>query len=181
MFYLLGRIQLIINDAIGGQNIYHLEQQARAWIVFGFIPLWTGRGYYLRLLFRNSEKRNSSERDKAESQSESMTYRTAAIIMTVGLVFLIFVCHQIGMSLWAILLFLIIYFPMFIGVIRIRAEVGLPVHQMIFVDPGRTMVAALGTRRLGANNLTGLTFLRPVCSLFSCASDAKRIGSLPYC
>ena len=166
VFYLLGRVQLIISDAIGGQNIYHLEQQAGAWIAFGFIPLWTGRRYYLRLLFQNFGKRDSPENDKLAGQSEPMTYRTAMIIMTIGLVFLIFVCHQIGMSLWAILLFLIIYFPMVIGVTRIRAEVGPPVHQMIFVDPGRTMVAALGTRRLGTNNLIGLTFLYPFVRCF---------------
>ena len=166
VFYLLGRVQLIISDAIGGQNIYHLEQQAGAWIAFGFIPLWTGRRYYLRLLFQNFGKRDSPENDKLAGQSEPMTYRTAMTIMTIGLVFLIFVCHQIAMSLWAILLFLIIYFPMVIGVTRIRAEVGPPVHQMIFVDPGRTMVAALGTRRLGTNNLTGLTFLYPFVRCF---------------
>ena len=166
VFYLLGRIQLIVNDAIGGQNIYHLEQQAGAWIAFGFIPLWTGRQYYLRLLFQIFGKRNSTDSDKSSDQTEPMTYRTAIIMMATGLVFLIFFCHQIGMSLWTILLFLMIYFPMVIGVTRIRAEVGPPIHQMIFVDPGRTMVAALGTRRLGTNNLTGLTFLYPFVRCF---------------
>ncbi|HIO50031.1 TPA: hypothetical protein EYN23_22165 [Candidatus Poribacteria bacterium] len=166
VFYLLGRIQLIVNDAIGGQNIYHLEQQAGAWIAFGFIPLWTGRQYYLRLLFQIFGKRNSTDSDKSSDQTEPMTYRAAIIMMATGLVFLIFFCHQIGMSLWTILLFLMIYFPMVIGVTRIRAEVGPPIHQMIFVDPGRTMVAALGTRRLGTNNLTGLTFLYPFVRCF---------------
>ena len=166
VFYLLGRVQLIISDAIGGQNIYHLEQQAGAWIAFGFIPLWTGRRYYLRLLSRSFGKHDSLEDNNLAGQNEPMTYRMAMMIIALGLVFLIFVCYQMGMSFWVILLFLMIYFPMVIGVTRIRAEVGPPIHQMIFVDPGRTMVTALGTRRLGTNNLTGLTFLYPFVRCF---------------
>ena len=80
--------------------------------------------------------------------------------------FLLFFCRQIGMSFWVIGLFFLIYFPMVIGVTRIRAEIGPPLHQLIFVDPGRTMSIFLGTRRLGPANLTGLTFLYPFVRCF---------------
>ena len=55
---------------------------------------------------------------------------------------------------------------MIIGITRIRAEIGPPLHQLILVDPGRTMVLGLGTRRLGLGNLTGLTFLYPFVRCF---------------
>ena len=101
-----------------------------------------------------------------DDSGEPMRYRTAAGLFTVGMLFLFFFCHQMGMTFWAIGLFFLFYFPLVIGITRIRAEIGPPLHQLIFVDPGRTMVLALGTRRLGAANLTGLTFLYPFVRCF---------------
>ncbi len=165
-FWLFSRIQLIVTDAFGARNIYHLEQQTGAWIAFGCIPLWIGRKHYgriLRKVFGIAPRRGESPPDDT---AEPMRYRSAAVLFTVGLLFLFLFCHQMGMTFWAIGLFFLFYFPLVIGITRIRAEIGPPLHQLIFVDPGRTMVLALGTRRLGAGNLTGLTFLYPFVRCF---------------
>lgn len=165
-FWLFSRVQLIVTDAFGARNIYHLEQQTGAWIAFGCIPLWIGRKHYgriIRKVFRIAPRRGESLPDDT---AEPMRYRSAAMLFTVGLLFLFLFCHQMGMSFWAIGLFFLLYFPLVIGITRIRAEIGPPLHQLIFVDPGRTMVLALGTRRLGAANLTGLTFLYPFVRCF---------------
>ena len=165
-FWLLSRIQLIVTDAFGARNIYALEQQTGAWIAFGLIPLWMGRRHYgriIRKVFGIAPRRGTSAPDDS---GEPMRYRTAAGLFTVGLLFLFFFCHQMGMTFWAIGLFFLLYFPMIIGITRMRAEIGPPLHQLILVDPGRTMVLALGTRRLGASNLTGLTFLYPFVRCF---------------
>lgn len=165
-FWLFTRIQLIVTDAFGVRNIYHLEQQTGAWIAFGCIPLWIGRRHYgriIRKVFGIAPRRGESLLDDT---AEPMRYRSAAVLFTVGLLFLFLFCHQVGMTFWAIGLFFLLYFPLVIGITRIRAEIGPPLHQLIFVDPGRTMVLALGTRRLGAANLTGLTFLYPFVRCF---------------
>ncbi len=160
-FYVIGRIQAIITDAVGARNIYSLEQQTGAWIALGLIPLWMGRRYYFRIIGKIINKNYP-----LDDSNEPMTYRTAAMIIVAGLVFIFFLFHQIGMSFWAIGMFLAIYFPMAVGVTRIRAEIGPPLHQLIFVDPGRTMVTVLGTRPFGTANLTGLTFLYPFVRCF---------------
>lgn len=170
-FWLLSRVQLIVTDALGARNIYHLEQQTGAWIAFGCIPLWIGRRHYGRILRKViGIQRARSPKSKAVSvpddSDEPMRYRTAAGLFTVGMLFLFFFCYQMGMTFWAIGLFFLLYFPLVIGITRIRAEIGPPLHQLIFVDPGRTMVLAFGTRRLGAANLTGLTFLYPFVRCF---------------
>ena len=170
-FWLLSRVQLIVTDALGARNIYHLEQQTGAWIAFGCIPLWIGRRHYGRILRKVlGIQRARSSKSKAVSvpddSAEPMRYRTAAGLFTVGMLFLFFFCYQMGMTFWAIGLFFLLYFPLVIGITRIRAEIGPPLHQLIFVDPGRTMVLAFGTRRLGAANLTGLTFLYPFVRCF---------------
>ena len=165
-FWLISRIQLIVTDAFGARNIYHLEQQTGAWIAFGCIPLWIGRKHYgriIRKVFGIAQRRGEAAPDDSR---EPMRYRTAAGLFTVGMLFLFFFCYQMGMTFWAIGLFFLFYFPLVIGITRIRAEIGPPLHQLIFVDPGRTMVLALGTRRLGAGNLTGLTFLYPFVRCF---------------
>ena len=50
---------------------------------------------------------------------------------------------------------------MVIAITRSRAEIGPPVHTLIYVGLGRTMVSTLGTRRLGVPNLTILIYLYP--------------------
>ncbi len=165
-FWLLSRIQLIVTDAFGARNIYHLEQQTGAWIAFGCIPLWVGRRHYgriIRKVFGIAQRHGEAAPDDS---GEPMRYRAAAGLFTVGILFLFFFCYQMGMTIWGIGLFFLFYFPLIIGITRIRAEIGPPLHQLIFVDPGRTMVLALGTRRLGAGNLTGLTFLYPFVRCF---------------
>ena len=170
-FWLLSRVQLIVTDALGARNIYHLEQQTGAWIAFGCIPLWIGRRHYGRILrkvlgIQRARSPKSETVSVPDDSAEPMRYRTAAGLFTVGMLFLFFFCYQMGMTFWAIGLFFLLYFPLVIGITRIRAEIGPPLHQLIFVDPGRTMVLAFGTRRLGAANLTGLTFLYPFVRCF---------------
>ena len=55
--------------------------------------------------------------------------------------------------------FFLIYLMMAIGIARVRAEVGPPVHGMVFVNPRQILVAGFGTRFLGVSNLTNLSFL----------------------
>ena len=127
-FWLFSRLQLIITDAFGARNIYHLEQQTGAWIAFGVIPLWIGRRHYgriLRKVLMRSPRRGGVVLDDS---AEPMGYRAAACLFVVGLLFLFFFCHQMGMTFWAIGLFFLFYFPLVIGITRLRAEIGPPLH-----------------------------------------------------
>jgi len=155
-FSIVGRLQFIFGDAIGAKSIYFYEQSIGAWVALGLIPLWMGRRYYLRIVRKVFDKRYP-----LDDSGEPMTYRTAATVVSVGLAYLVFFCYRAGMSFWAVGLFFLFYFPMVIGITRARAEIGPPVHTLIYVDPGRTMVTALGTRPLGTANLTILTYLYP--------------------
>ena len=62
------------------------------------------------------------------------------------------------MSLWAILVFFGLYFAFSTAVSRMRAELGSPMHDLHYTGPERVMVAALGTRPLGPNNLSMFSF-----------------------
>lgn len=155
-FYIMGKAQAIVGNAIGMPNIYFYEQSIGAWVAFGLIPIWLGRRYYVRIL-----KKIFNHRYPLDDLNEPISYRRTAMIVFGGLAFLVFFCHQAGMSFWVIGLFFLIYFPMVIGITRSRAEIGPSVHTLIYVDPGRTLVTMFGTRRFGIENLTILTYLYP--------------------
>ena len=164
---------MVVTDMFGARNIYNLEQQTGAWIAFGCIPLWMGRRHYGRIIRKVFGIAQRQGEPPPDDSSEPMRYRTAAGLFTVGLMFLFFFCFQMGMTFWAIGLFFLFYFPMILGITRIRAEIGPPLHQLVLVDPGRTMVLALGTRRLGTGNLMGLTFLYPFVRCFRAHPDTE--------
>jgi len=161
-FYVFGNIQRIVGIGMfGAKSIYLYEQSIGAWVAFGLIPLWMGRKFYIRIIRKILRKSYP-----LDDSHEPISYRTAMTIVVIGSLFLFVFLHQAGMSLWAIGIFSLIYLPMAMGITRSRAEIGPPVHTLIYVDPGRTMVTTLGTHRLGTANLTILTYLYPLNRCF---------------
>jgi len=88
-------------------------------------------------------------------------YRTAVLGILLGLLLLALFCAQMGMSFWGLILYPLFYFPVVIGIARSRAEVGPPLHNVIYTDPGRTLVTMLGTRRIGNSTLSTMALLYP--------------------
>ncbi len=157
VFYVLGRLHRVLVSALGLRNVYTYEQSIGAWIALGLIPLWMGRRYFWQMIRRIVGLKSS-----VDDKSEPVRYRTALLGIFGGLLILAFFCYQMGMSLWVIIVYPLIYFPMVLGIARSRAEIGPPMHTLIYVDPGRSLVTALGTRRLGTSNLAAFTLLYPL-------------------
>ena len=67
-------------------------------------------------------------------------------------------CWQAGMTFLAAGVFFVLYLMTQIGITRVRAEVGSPIHDLHFAGPEYLMVDAVGTRKLGAGNLSILSF-----------------------
>ena len=160
-FYIVGRLQRILGSAVGMQNVYPFEQSIGAWVAFGLTSVWIGRRYYFRIIHHIF-----SRQQLIDDSREPIKYQLAFLIAIVGMIFLTLFCFYAGMSSWVIVLFFLIYFPMVIAITRSRAEIGPPVHTLIYVDPGRTLVTTLGTRLLGPANLTVLTYLYPLNRCF---------------
>ena len=155
-FYIFGRLQHAFASAVGWQNIYFYEQSIGAWVAFGIIPIWLGRKYFWQIARKILNIKNS-----IGDSAEPVSYRTAVFGIIGGLLFLVLFCFKAGISLWVIPLYFLIYFSMVLGITRSRAEIGPPVHTLIYIDPGRTLVTILGTRRLGTANLTVFSLLYP--------------------
>lgn len=155
-FYIFEKLQRVFASAGGWQRVYTYEQSIGAWVAFGLIPIWLGRKYLWQVIRRVLNLESS-----IDDSSEPVSYRTAVLGIIVGMLFIVMFFFRMGMSMWVIVLYFIIYFPMVLGITRSRAEIGPPVHTLIYVDPGRTLVTTLGTRRFGTANLTAMTLLYP--------------------
>lgn len=156
-FHFLSKVEMVASSAIGWKSLpgapYINEQAAGAWLMIGAIAIFTLKRHLvgvIRIVFR---------KDSKEDLTEPMRYRTALLGMFIGLSCLAIFCYEAGMSPGVIFAFFLIYMLMAIGIARVRAEAGPPVHGMVFVNPRQILVAGLGTRFLGVGNLVNLSFL----------------------
>ncbi len=86
-------------------------------------------------------------------------YRLAVFGLLFGLAFVLIFWYYAGLSPWVALGYFGIYLILCIGMTRMRAELGPPTHELHRVHPDRIMLLFLGSRPLGAQNLTNTTLL----------------------
>lgn len=96
--------------------------------------------------------------ESSESRAEMRQYRRAFLGIIVSMSYLVGFCYMAGMSVWVATAFFVILFAISTVVTRIRAEAGYPMHDFVF-RPDEIMVAGLGTRAIGARNLTLFSYL----------------------
>ena len=152
-FFWVWKGQQVVGSMMGleGTGYPYVNYQGfGAYMGIFFIAIWRGRKYLQNLLGANVHP--TSTRD------EPMSPRLLILALVAGVAFLTFFCLRAGMSLWAILVFFGLYFAFSTAVSRMRAELGSPMHDLHYTGPERVMVAAVGTRPLGPNNLSMFSF-----------------------
>jgi len=152
-FYLLRKLLQVLMSIMGWRTLYFHEQAHGAWIGLGILALWAGRRH-LKWVFMQAV----TGKQKVDDSKEPMGYRTAFSGMIAGMFFLFFWSYKAGLSLWGILLFFGIYFFIAIGVTKVRASLGPPVHELLWIDPAGAMFPPMGTRVFGGRNLTISSF-----------------------
>ena len=154
-FYFLKKLtQLSLGVTLGWRNLYFDEQAQGAWIALGALALWVGRKHFKRAFVQAFKGTGGIDESK-----EPMSYRAAILGIVAGVIFLLWFAYKAGLSSWVLLLFLGLFCCSAIGVTKMRSGLGLPVHELLWVDPARTMVTSIGTRAYGPRNLTVLSFL----------------------
>ena len=154
VFFLLGRTERVVRlGVLGTGKLYLDERAAGAWIAVGILALW-GTRRHIQQVWQKVLSRSSP----IDDSQEPMKYRTAVLGIIIGITFLAIFSYKAGMSHWVIIGYLFLYFAMGIGVARVRAEFGPPAHEILSVDPARVMAVSFGPRRVGAANMTILSF-----------------------
>jgi hypothetical protein len=156
-FHLFWQVERIIGSAFGFSSLpgfpYEEAQVQGVWIALLLFTFWIGRGYFLNAII---EIFKGSRDDKQEG---IMSYRSAFLGMIAGFIFLVTYCYYMGMTIWVMVIFFILYFALSTAITRIRAELGPPVHTMEGSTPDEILLSIFGSRRLGPKNITGFGML----------------------
>ena len=149
-FYLFWGLQRVLFTATGWTTAisFQTEQRTGAWIGIGLLALITSRREILRVL-----------RGVFTFKSKDPLYNLAVLGFLVGLGCVLVFWYFAGLSPWVTLGYFGIYFVLCIGMTRMRAELGPPTHELHGVHPDRIMLLFMGSRPLGAQNLTNTTLL----------------------
>ena len=158
-FYLFRKVQQVAGVALGIKALpafpYLNQQSTGAWLGLFVVVMWAGRTHFRSVFRQVFSLSSSTENINDESGKDSpMSYRLACIGILFGSIAIVLFCHQAGLSLWIIPPFFFIFFMLSIAITRARAELGPPTHELAGMNPGNLMVDLIGTRQIGANNLS---------------------------
>ncbi|GIX06244.1 MAG: hypothetical protein KatS3mg115_0647 [Candidatus Poribacteria bacterium] len=172
VFYWVRKAEQIVGSAMGWHRLpgypFPGQQAIGGLIGLGLLAL-VGMRRHLATAVRAAVWNDGREVDRGEP----ISYRAVAIGGIVSGLAMFLLSLQLGLAPWASLIFATIFWAMYIGMTRIRAEAGVPEHDLHLASPQETLVALLGTRRLGPRNLSGL-------SLFVWFSRRKRNYLMPH-
>jgi len=174
-FYLLWKAQSVVGSMLGLHHgfPYATEQSFGAYVGLGITALWVSRKHLLQVI-----RKIGGTRSGIDDSREPLSYRTAMLLIILSMTFIIVFCYKAGMSLWVILLFFGLFFALATGITRMRAELGSPVHDQHFGGPDKMIYSIFGTRRLGPNNLTILSFLYFFNRSYDCLSMPHQLEGL---
>ena len=157
-FHLLWKIQRIIiysfslstrgGSYAGYQSM--IEQSIGGYLSLCLIALWASRRHIRTVL------KSALNLEESDQSQEPISHRTALLWLFLGFLFLVGFSVAAGMSIWLAVVFFVIYIMISISVTRMRVEMGTPVHDIHYGGPDLLIPPTIGTRQLGARNLTVL-------------------------
>lgn len=151
-FYWFYKGELMIGGLAGFRSLpdfpYHNQQAFGAVVSILIFTFWMGREHLKRVLSRVFSSRSE------EDSHELIPYRFAVLGFIFGFFILLLFSSRVGMTLYIIPIFFTIYFLLSTFVTRMRAELGLCVHNLHGLEPRKMVIAGLGIKRLGKGTLT---------------------------
>ncbi len=155
-FYLFWKVEAIFCAWMGWTQTpefpYMKEQSWGGYLALLGFSLWAARPY-----FRQVMRRISGLEKPAVDAEEPLRYRTSALIFLAGFLYVTAVGVSQKMSVPVSVAFFAQYYIMTLIIGRIRAEMGLPTHELERLGPTVMQGNVLGPRILGTQNLTSLS------------------------
>ena len=153
LFFWFWKLQLVLANTIGLRALpgfpYLHSQAIGGYIGVTLVALYVSRPHLLVVC-----KQLFSLDEILDENNEVMSHRAVIGLLGVSSILLLVLCYKSGMSMIAASAFFLLYFLISLGITRMRAELGAPVHDIHYTGPEQIMVWIVGTRRLGAANLT---------------------------
>lgn len=159
-FYLFWKAQRILWSVLGfsmaGGSFSGyksiIEQSSGAYLALFAIAMWVSRKHLWLVV-----KRVFTNKPVIDDKGEPTSYRTAAMGLIIGGILLTVFCYRAGMSIWVAIVFFVVYYAIVTSITRMRAEMGVPVHDMHNGGPDLLMTSLIGSRALGPQNVSVLT------------------------
>ena len=169
-FYLFWKVVIVYDDAAKMLPNNALTYQTfGACIGLAVIALYVTRRHLARAI-RKAVTNDSS----LDDSNEPMSYRTATLGSVAGMLFIMLFCNAAGMSIWVVMVFFGTYYAISIAVTRMRAELGAPVHELLYIGPDEIMPAMFGAR---STRSPKLDHLRLLLFLQSCVPRSPHAAS----
>jgi len=170
-FYWFWKAELIGGYLLGRHYAafpYVKEQTFGAYAGIALFACWTGRKYLVQLLADVFGGRRPPDEER-----QAAPYRVTLIVLTIGIaLLLLFSTQLLGVTLPAAVYYLGAYLVMSLAISRMRAEFGLPVHDL-FTGPLAMAVGIGGTGVFSRRNLVRL-------SLFWWLERIQRSHPMPH-
>ena len=156
-FYGFAKMQRVATSAFGLRSIANstylvdLNQQSFGALAgIAVMALWVNRKYLFRILRGQARE---------QSHEEPLSYRGSGLGVILGIGFMVLFLWRGGMAIWVGGAFFLLYYISSLGLTRIRAEMGVPLHDFHFVGPDQMLPDVLGSRRIGYRSLTMVSML----------------------
>ncbi len=156
-FYLFWKGEAIFCSWIGVLNRtpefpFFKEQSFGGYIAMIAFSVWAARPYLMQAWRRILNKAPASV-----DENEPLSYRAAILLFAIPALYVVSVGVSQRMAFWVSAAFFVQYYLMSMIVGRIRAEMGLPTHELERLGPTVMQGNVLGPQILGKQNLTGLS------------------------
>ncbi len=155
LFYLFWKAEAVFCSWAGWTHTpefpYMKEQSFGGYLALIGFALWAARSHLADVWAAIVGRKPDVDR------GEPLRYRTAALIFLAGFAYVVAVGISQKMAAWVAIYFFVQYYLMSLIVARIRAEMGLPTHELERLGPTVTLGNILGVRTLGPQNLTSLS------------------------
>lgn len=132
---------------------YVHQQMLGAYIGICLLALWVSR-HRLKYLWQRAWGTGHETRT-----DEPLSPRMAFGGLAIGMLALTAFGYAIGLPLWMSAAFFILYYLISLGITRMRAEMGAPVHDLHFLGPDTTLATVIGTNNMQPQALVALTVL----------------------
>lgn len=142
-FYILSKFQAVFVGMMGippeSRFPYNDSQSFGAYIAIFLAAIW-GLRRHLRRVWNTATGRGEPGADAAEP----MRYRSSLIWLAISTAFMLVFAKFAGMAPLVAVVFFGMYLAICVLVTRLRAEFGLPVHNMTHMAPDQTMIRLVG-------------------------------------
>lgn len=149
VFYLGFKAQAVLARHLGlltGGFPFPREQSLGAYLGLAVFSLWMGR----RQLAESLREALGRSRRAADG---ALSARTVLLLGLCAFGGIVVFAARAGMAPWYSVAWFGAYFLLSLSFSRIRAEMGLPSHEMHYAGPGQVLPRLLGTRLCGARNM----------------------------